>query len=91
MSRGEYVDRLKADYRKTFGTPSGRHVLMDLYSHLGGKHTSFPASGNPFEMAFNEGKRWAWLRIASHLIEEDEDFRKMLKSHLEERMREESG
>ena len=90
MGRREYVDRLKSDYRKCFSTPSGRHVLMDMYSHLGGKHTSYPASGNPFEMAFNEGKRWAWLRIMSQLNEGDIEIRRMLDQHLAERAREES-
>lgn len=90
MSGREYVDRLKSDYRKTFGDASGKHVLMDMYAHTGGRSTSWPQSGNPFELAFNEGKRWVWLRIMEQLRVEDTDVRKMFEQHLAERMREET-
>ena len=89
MSARTYVDRLKSDYRKTFGTRSGEHVLMDLYSHLQGKKSSWPASGNAHELAFNEGKRWVWLRIMEQLRIEDIAAREMLEEHIAERRREE--
>lgn len=91
MAARDYQSRLKADYRKAFGTSSGKHVLMDLYTHSGGKNTSWPQSGNAFELAFNEGKRWIWLRIMELMREEDMEMRKMLEKHIQERQREESS
>ncbi len=87
----DYVSRLKAAYRKVFDedSPEGRLVLMDLYEHLQGKHTSFPMNGNPFELAFNEGKRWAWLRVMEQLRIEDVDARELHRKHNAERRIEE--
>lgn len=89
MSR-EYVDRLRADYRKTFGTESGKHVLMDLYQRCHGMSSTLPASGNPFEMARNEGKRVVYLFIMDQLKESDQDLRKLWEEHIAQRLREES-
>jgi len=85
-----YTDRLTSDYRKTFATPSGRHVLMDMYHHGHGDSTTWPKSGNPFEMTWNEGKRAFLLRITGFLKSDAADLRKMFEAHLEERVREES-
>ncbi len=91
MGLREYRDRLKIDYRKTFQTPTGEHVLMDLYSHLQGKVSSMPPDGNPTLLAFNEGKRWAWLHIMERLRLDDTDAREMHKQYIDERAREESS
>ena len=81
-----YVTRLMKAYRTVFeDSAEGKLVLMDLYEHLQGKHTSFPMNGNPFELAFNEGKRWAWLRVMAQLRIEDFDAMQMHKQHIKER------
>ena len=87
MSAHSYQDRLKADYRNVFGSPAGRNVLLDLYTHLQGNKSSFSLSSG--ETHFNEGKRWAWLRIMAQLREEDMEMRKLLEENLNERRREE--
>lgn len=91
MGKREYVDRLANDYRKTFKTASGKHVLMDLYSRCYGLATTFPTSGNPFEMAKNEGMRMVLLHVLAHLKENDQDMRKLWEQHVAEREREEIG
>jgi hypothetical protein len=82
------VDRLKSDYRKTFGSAHGKHVLMDLYQRCHGVTPTLPLSGNPFEMAVNEGKRVALLYIVDKLKVEDTELREMLERHNEEKRRE---
>jgi hypothetical protein len=90
MAGREYVDRLSSDYRKTFKTASGKHVLMDLYEKCHGMNTTLPTSGNPFEMARNEGKRVVMLYIVDKLKEDDQDLRKLWEQHIAERVREET-
>ena len=90
MSSREYVDRLAADYRKTFKTASGKHVLMDLYQRCHGLTSTLPASGNPFQMSVNEGKRVTFLYIMEKLKESDQDLRKLWEEHIAERQREET-
>ena len=90
MGARQYVDRLKSDYRKTFNPECGTHVLMDLYTHCHGNRSSMDPTGNPGLTAFNEGKRWVWLRIMEHLRIEDPEIRKLLERHLAERAREET-
>ena len=85
----EYKSRLKSDYQKTFKTASGKHVLMDLYTHLGGKHSSWPQSGDSHELAFNEGKRWAWLRVMSQLRTDDIEMNRLYSEHIASRQSEE--
>ena len=89
MSR-EYVDRIASDYRKTFKTASGKHVLMDLYEKCHGLHSTFPVSGSSMEMAHNEGKRWVLLYLVDKLKEHDQDLRKLWENHIAERVREET-
>lgn len=89
MSRA-YVDRLSSDYRKIFKTAAGRHVLMDLYDKCYGMNTTVDASGNPFKMAVNEGRRIVLLYIIDKLKTEDQDLRKLWEQHIAERVREES-
>ncbi len=89
MSR-EYVDRLKADYRKTFGTPAGKHVLMNLYEQCHGATSTLPMDGNPIRMAVYEGKRVVLLHILDHLKVEPLALRKMHQEHKDERAREEN-
>jgi len=91
MSLLSYMSRLKRDYRNTFGTESGRHVLVHLYTKLGGNRTSITQKFDPIELAFNEGKRFAWLVILDHLKENDQDMRGMLEEHIAERKREEQS
>lgn len=83
----KYRARLKSSYRETFGSECGKHVLMDLYTHLNGNKSSFDPNQNV--VLFNEGKRWAWLRIMAQLREEDMEMRKLLEEHTNERLREE--
>jgi len=90
LSGKEYVDRLSSDYRKTFGTSPGRHVLMDLYDKCHGMSSTLPASSNPFEMAKNEGKRVVLLYIVDKLKEHDQDLRKLWEEHIAQRLREEA-
>jgi len=87
VSRG-YVDRMRSDYRKTFDTPQGKHVLMDLYEKLHGKQSTFPEDGNSHRLAFNEGKRMAWLMIMENLREEDIDVRRLYEEYLTGKRRE---
>lgn len=90
MGLREYFSRLSTDYRKTFATDSGKHVLMDLYSRCFGLATTLTPSGNPFEMARNEGMRMVLLHILTHLKEDDQDLRKLWEQHIAERKREEN-
>ncbi len=86
----KYVDRLRADYRKTFGTAAGKHVLMDLYKNCHGMRSTFPRSGQSLELALNEGKRWVLLYIVDKLKENDEDLRKLWQLDVQETIRRES-
>ena len=83
-----YVFRLRSAFRKTFATDSGRTVLAYFYTHLGGHRTSMPNSCDPIELAFNEGKRFAWLMILEQLRENDQDMRTILETDIAERARE---
>jgi hypothetical protein len=87
----EYVDRLASDYRKTFKSASGKHVLMDLYDKCHGMSTTLPMNGNPFEMARNEGKRVVLLYVVDKLKDDDQDLRKLWEQHIAERVREEAS
>jgi len=87
VSRG-YVDRVRSDFRKTFDTPSGKHTLMWLYENLHGKQSTFPEDGNSHKLAFNEGKRMAWLLIMENLREEDMDMRRQYEEYLTGKRRE---
>ena len=64
---------------------------MDIYGHCHGKDTTWPTSGDSHEMAFNEGKRWVWLRLMGFLSTEDDAAREAWAEHMEERRKEEEN
>jgi hypothetical protein len=90
VGQREYVDRMRSDYRKAFGGAAGKHVLMDLMAHAGGRASSWPASGNPFELAFNEGKRWVYLRIREQLKADDTQLQQWFDEYTRNRVKEEN-
>lgn len=54
----------QADFRAVFSGAAGDRVLKDLTAFcLGDGQCHVP--GDPFDTAFNEGKRRVWLRITS--------------------------
>ena len=85
----QYIGRLRRDFRKTFESPEGRHVLMHLYTHRGGNKIGYRPGCSAIDLAFADGKRFAWLMILDNLREEDDEMRKYLIEHLAERRREE--
>ncbi|MFQ5471540.1 MAG: hypothetical protein ACE5F1_11215 [Planctomycetota bacterium] len=89
MSHRDYQKRLDSDYRKTFKTPAGKHVLMDLYVHFGQRSTFVP--DNPHLSVFNEGCRFPYLHIQAKLNRTDLDDREERVSYLAERRREEAS
>lgn len=89
MSLLKYMGRLKRDFQLTFDTDHGRHVLVHLYTKLGANKTSYSPGCSATDLAFGEGKRFAWLIILEQLREEDQDMRKYLEEHIAERRREE--
>lgn len=82
-------DRRRSDFRKTFGTASGKNVLTYLYGALFGKQPTVPLDGNPYITARNEGMRDAFLLIMEQLREEDMEMRKYYEDYLAENRREE--
>ncbi len=82
MARGSSRDRTRNAFRKTFGTASGKTVLMHLYEKLHGNQSTFPQSCDPYEHAFNEGKRMALLMIVEELRDQDWELRKMYEEHI---------
>jgi len=61
------IKDLKLSYRRTFNTDDGEIVLSDLKTRFGFETTTF--SDNPYESAFNEGRRAAVLLIVRMLAE----------------------
>ncbi len=51
MAKRAYVDRLASDYRKTFGTSHGRHVLMDLYERCHAGTSTMPQTGREMDLS----------------------------------------
>lgn len=84
-----YQSRIRASFRKVFETPAGQDVIAYLYERCHGNQSTFPQSGNSHELAFNEGKRMAYLMIMDQLREEDSDVRKAYRLHTDEKLREE--
>ena len=56
--------RIRAAYRGVFSGPDGELVLQDLLKFCNGGNQSF-VPGEPYETAFNEGKRRVALRIVA--------------------------
>ena len=82
------ADRVRQEFQRTFDTDAGQFVLAWLYEPLHGKQSTFPQSGNPFEMAHNEGMRMAWLLILEQLKEEDIEVRRVYEEYLAEKRKE---
>ncbi len=86
MRRKKHLDQ---DFQDTFGTESGKRVLMHLYKELGHEfHSTFPADGNTSIAAFNEGRRSVWVLIARRLRKTNEQLRRMWDESEESRIRE---
>lgn len=87
MAQPEYKSRLVSDFRKTFGTRHGKHVLMHFYTHLFGSRTTYQPGSAPEQTFVNEGMRMAWLMFDEYLKVSPEDLIKEQRDYLEERKR----
>lgn len=76
------------DFRKVFGTPEGKRVMLYLYERLNAKTTTMPQDGNPTLLAWNEGKRFAWLLIQEMMREDDPELRRMWGQYHRDRTQE---
>jgi hypothetical protein len=73
------------DYKKTFESPYGRRVLMDLMKHSCMLHSTFnPTSQNPYDMAFKEGMRNLVLVILNQLHKDYGDLDQLVKESMED-------
>ncbi len=88
MAASNKLDRAKKragliqDYKRTFETPVGKNVLMDL---MRTHHMMGPVmDANPIDMAFKEGERNVVLRILRALNTNAEELYKRLKEQEEQ-------
>lgn len=73
--------RLTRAYQSTFTGEEGRLVLADLAIQCRGTSSSVEETGqlDLGRLAFEEGKRWAWLRIANFLAMDQAEIANLLR------------
>ena len=68
----DYISRRRNAYCKTFLTPHGEEVLIDLAIFCRARETTFHTDARLHAVA--EGRREVWLRIQKHLQLTDEQL-----------------
>ena len=80
---GEKLRRLSQAYKAVFDSPQARRVLRDLARRTGAKDSSF-VQNSPDATAFNEGRRYVWLRIEAMLRLDEAQLASILTQKEEE-------
>lgn len=77
-----YLRRTKL-YKKKFGDPEGQELLKFLAEESGAYRPSF-VQGDPYQTAFNEGKRQMYSHIIGIINQNEEIIRRALQHEQEE-------
>lgn len=74
----EYSFTILKSYEKTFSDLDGQRVLFDLMNECG-LLSSSQFTGDPYETAFREGKRYALLYILKKLETDPQKLRELIE------------
>lgn len=75
------------DYKKTFGSPEGKRVLLDLMNKFNVMHSTYQPGINEVDLAFKEGARNVVLFLIHKLGEDMEKLSEMAKEAQNDRIR----
>lgn len=78
----EFLNRKQQKYKEAFSTAAGQYALASLLDLSGFYKQSF--SSDPYQTAFNEGKRAVALEIIRLLDLREEDLRQLVRGYREE-------
>lgn len=78
----DFLNRKQQRFKETFSTNAGQATLASLLDFTGFYKQSF--STDPYQTAFNEGRRSVALEIIRHLDLREEDLRQLVRSYREE-------
>jgi len=77
-----FLNRKSGSYKEAFRGPAGEFLLASLMDFTGFYKQSF--STDPYQTAFNEGKRAIGLHIIQMLALTEEDVRNLVRGYREE-------
>lgn len=77
-----FLDRKRQKFNEALTGPAGDFLLASLFDFTGFYKQSF--STDPYQTAFNEGKRAVALHIISILDLKEEDIRTLVRGYREE-------
>lgn len=78
-----FLNKKQQKYKELFKGPTGEFILSSLFDFAGFYKQSFVAN-DPYQSAFNEGKRAVALHIIQHLEMREEDLRNLVRNYREE-------
>jgi hypothetical protein len=77
-----FISRKQAAYKQALSGPDGEYLLASLMDCTGFYKQSF--STDPYQTAFNEGKRAVALHIIQFLDIREEDLRNLVRGYRDE-------
>lgn len=77
-----FINRKQQTYKQAFEGPAGEFLLASLLDFSGFYKQSF--SSDPYQTAFNEGKRAVALHIIQLLDLKEEDLRNLVRGYRSE-------
>lgn len=78
----DFLNRKQQKFKRVFAGGDGEYVLASLLDSTGFYKQSF--SADPYQTAFNEGKRAIGLQIIQMLDLKEEDLRNLVRGYREE-------
>jgi hypothetical protein len=77
-----FLTRKNTAYKQAFNGPAGEFLLASILDFAGFYKQSF--SSDPYQTAFNEGKRAVALHLIQILAMTEEDLRNLVRGYREE-------
>lgn len=77
-----FLNRKQAAYKAALNGPNGEYLLASLLDYAGFYKQSF--STDPYQTAFNEGKRAVALHLIQFLDIREEDLRNLVRGYRDE-------
>jgi hypothetical protein len=74
-----FTNRKQKNYKQALTTPAGEYLLASLLDFSGFYRQSF--SSDPYQTAFNEGKRSVALHLIQFLDLKEEDLRNLVRGY----------
>lgn len=84
-----FLNRKQSTYKEALKSPAGEFLLASLLDFSGFYKQSF--SSDPYQTAFNEGKRAVALHIIQMLDLKEEDLRNLVRGYRSEMYNDQEG